>query len=162
MLKKGQNGVLHAVFSRMGLFVVLLALQVLFLISAYQWFREFRPHLISAMAVFTVVMVLYLLNCSLDPTAKITWLVVVMLTPVFGTLLYVYTKADIGHRALKARFSHIIAMTKNSIPQSKEVYRKLEETDPGAAALVHYIQRSGCHPVYDRTEVTYFPLGETK
>ena len=114
------------------------------------------------MAVFTVVMVLYLLNCSLDPTAKITWLVVVMLTPVFGTLLYVYTKMDIGHRALKARFSHIIAMTKNSIPQSKEVYRKLEETDPGAAALVHYIQRSGCHPVYDRTEVTYFPLGEDK
>ena len=30
LLKKGQNGVLHAVFSRMGLFVVLLALQVLF------------------------------------------------------------------------------------------------------------------------------------
>ncbi len=162
LLKKGQNGILHAVFSRMGLFVILLAAQVLFLVSAYQWFREFRPHLISGMAVFTVVMVLYLLNCRLDPTAKITWLVVVMLTPVFGALLYFYTRMDIGHRALKARFSHIIAMTKDSIPQSEEVYRSLEEEDPGSAALVRYMQRSGCHPVYHRTEVTYFPLGEDK
>ena len=30
LLKKGQNGILHAVFSRMGLFVILLAAQVLF------------------------------------------------------------------------------------------------------------------------------------
>ncbi len=162
LLKKGQNCILHAVFSRMGLFVILLAAQVLFLVSAYQWFREFRPHLISGMAVFTVVMVLYLLNCRLDPTAKITWLVVVMLTPVFGALLYFYTRMDIGHRALKARFSHIIAMTKDSIPQSEEVYRSLEEEDSGSAALVRYMQRSGCHPVYHRTEVTYFPLGEDK
>ncbi len=162
LLKKGQNGILHAVFSRMGLFVVLLVAQVLFLVSAYQWFRAFRPHIISAMAVFTVIMVLYLLNCRLDPTAKITWLVVVMLTPVFGTLLYVYMRMEIGHRALKGRFGHIIAMTRDSIPQSEETYQSLEEADPGAAALVRYIQRSGCHPVYDKTEVTYFPLGEDK
>lgn len=162
LLKKGQNGILHAVFSRMGLFVLLLILQVLFLVSAYQWFREFRPHIISGMAVLTVIMVLYLLNCCLDPTAKITWLVIVMLTPVFGALLYFYTKLDIGHRALKVRFGHIIAMTKESIPQSEEVYERLEEEDPGVAALVRYMQRSGCHPVYDKTEVTYFPLGEDK
>ena len=162
LLKKGQNGILHAIFSRIGLFVVLLAAQALFLVSTYLWFREFRPHIISGLAVFTVVMVLYLLNCRLDPTAKITWLVVVMLTPVFGALLYFYTRMDIGHRALKARFSHIIAMTKDSIPQSEEAYHSLEEEDPGAAALVRYIQRSGCHPVYNRTLVTYFPLGEDK
>ena len=32
----------------------------------------------------------------------------------------------------------------------------------GVAALAHYIGRSGCHPVYDKTAVTYFPLGEDK
>ena len=97
-----------------------------------------------------------------SPTAKITWLVIVMLAPVFGALLYLYTQMDIGHRALKARFSQIIGMTKDTIPQSEPVRQALEEENPGAAALVRYIQRSGCHPVYDRTEVTYFPLGEDK
>ncbi len=32
----------------------------------------------------------------------------------------------------------------------------------GAASLARYIQRSGCYPVYEKTAVTYFPLGEEK
>ncbi|WP_251205209.1 cardiolipin synthase [Acetatifactor aquisgranensis] len=162
LLKKGQNGIIHAVFSRMGLFLLLMLLQIGFLVSVYQWFREFRPHIFSGTILFTVIMVLYLLNCRRDATAKITWLIVVMFAPVFGSLLYLYTQKDIGHRALKARFGQIIAATKKSIPQSETVLQNLAREDAGAASLVHYIQRSGCHPVYDRTKVTYFPLGEDK
>ena len=162
LLKKGQKGMIHAVFSRMGLFILLLLLQGAFLVGVYYWFKELRPHIYAGMLLLTVAMVLYLLNSRIDPTAKITWLVIVMLAPVFGALLYLYTQMDIGHRALKARFSQIIGMTKDTIPQSEPVRQALEEENPGAAALVQYIQRSGCHPVYDRTEVTYFPLGEDK
>ena len=162
LLKQGQNGIIRAVFSRMGLFLLLMLLQVAFLASVYQRFREFRPHIFGGTVLFTVIMVIYLLNCHRDSTAKITWLVVVMLTPVFGALLYLYTRTDIGHRALKARFSQLIAMTRESIPQSEAVYQRLAEENPGAASLVRYIQRSDCHPVYDGTEVVYFPLGEDK
>lgn len=162
LLKKGQKGIIHAIFSRMGLFLLLMLLQGAFLVGIYYWFKELRPHIYAGMMLFTVAMVLYLLNSRLDPTAKITWLVVVMLAPVFGALLYLYTQLDIGHRALKMRFSQIIDLTRDSIPQSEEVSRALEEEDPGAAALVRYIGRSSCHPVYSGTEVTYFPLGEDK
>lgn len=162
LLKKGQKGVIHAVFSRMGLFLLLMLLQVGFLVSTYWWFREFRPHLMGFTAVFTIVMVLWLLNSRFDPTAKITWLVIMMMMPVFGALLYWYTQMDIGHRALKARFSQLIAMTKESIPQPPGVYERLLEENQGAAALARYVARSGCHPVYGNTEVTYFPLGEDK
>ena len=162
LLKKGQNGIIHAVFSRMGLFLLLLLLQATFVVVGFQWFKEYRPHIFAAAAVVSVAMVLYLLNSRIDPTAKITWLVIVMLMPVFGGLLYLYTQLDIGHRALKGRFTQIIEMTQKSIPQSEEVLEALEEENPGAASLARYIRRSGCHPVYDGTEVTYFPLGEDK
>ncbi len=162
LLKKGQKGIIHAVFSRMGLFLLLMLLQAAFLVLLFQWFKEYRPHIFGGTVLLTVAMVLYLLNNRIDPTAKITWLVIVMLTPVFGSLLYLYTQLDIGHRALKARFEQIIEMTKGSIPQEEAVMEALAEENPGAASLVRYIQRSSCHPVYDRTEVTYFPLGEDK
>ncbi len=162
LLKKGQKGIIHAVFSRMGLFLLLMLLQAAFLVILFQWFKEYRPHIFGGTVLLTVAMVLYLLNNRIDPTAKITWLVIVMLTPVFGSLLYLYTQLDIGHRALKARFEQIIEMTKGSIPQEEAVMEALAEENPGAASLVRYIQRSSCHPVYDRTEVTYFPLGEDK
>jgi len=44
LLKKGQKGMIHAVFSRFGLILLLLILQVLFLFSIFQWFEEFLPH----------------------------------------------------------------------------------------------------------------------
>lgn len=38
----------------------------------------------------------------------------------------------------------------------------LLKENPQVAALAHYMHRSGCHPVCNRTAVTYFPLGEDK
>lgn len=162
LLKKGQKGMIHAVFSRFGLILLLLVLQVLALVSIFQWFEEFVPHILSGTMFFTAIMVIYLLNSRLNPTAKITWLIVVMLLPVFGVLLYWYTRSDIGHRALKKRVDQIITETMESIPQSEEAAAHLAEENPGAAALAHYMHRSGCHPVYENTAVTFFPLGEDK
>ena len=104
LLKKGQKGMIHAVFSRFGLILLLLILQVLFLFSIFQWFEEFLPHIFGGAVVLTFIMVIYLLNSKMNPTAKITWLIVIMLLPVFGVLLFLYTQSDIGHRIFKGTY----------------------------------------------------------
>lgn len=95
--------------------------------------------------LFTAVMVIYLLNSRINPTAKITWLVVIMLLPIFGVLLFWYTQSDIGHRALKERMDHLILSTKEEISQKREVLERLSSENPGAAALAHYIQIGRAH-----------------
>lgn len=162
LLKKGQKGIIHAIFSRFGLVVIMLVVQVLILLSIFQWFEEFLPHIFGGVVLFSFVMVVYLLNSRLNPTAKITWLIVIMLMPAFGVLLFLYTKSDIGHRALKSRMDQIITATKEAIPQDDDVMERFSGESRGAASLARYMARSGCHPVYDRTAVTYFPLGENK
>ena len=159
LLKKGQKGIIHAIFSRFGLILLLLLAQVLLLFSIFQRFEEFLPHILGGTVLFTLVMVICLLNSRMNPTAKITWLIAIMLLPVFGVLLFLYTRSDIGHRALKKRTHDIIAKTKGLIPQSEEVMEQFSQGNGGAAALARYMARSGCHPVYDGTAVTYFPLG---
>ena len=162
LLRRGRKGLIHAIFSRMGLILVLLALQVFALFSVFQWFAGILPYILGGTALFTACMVLWLLNSAIDPTAKITWLIVIMLMPVFGALLFWYTQSDIGHRAVKARLSQLTEQTRGAIPQSPEVLEALAAENPGAAALARYIRRSGCYPVFDRTAVTFFPLGEDK
>lgn len=160
LLKKGQKGMVHAIFSRFGLLLLLLVIQVSALFGVFRWFQEFLPHIWGGTALFTCVMVIYLLNSRIHPAPKITWLVVIMLVPVFGVLLFLYTQSDIGHRALKKRIHQIITNTKESIPQSDVVMERLSEENPGVASLAHYIHRSGCYPVFANTSVRYFPLGE--
>ncbi len=162
LLKKGQKGIVHALFSRFGLILLLLLVQVSLLFSVFQWFREFLPHILGGTVLFTFIMVIYLLNSRMNPTAKITWLIVIALLPVFGALLMLYTQSDIGNRALRKRVSQIIGNTRELIPQQAQAMKGLEEENPGAASLARYMQRSGCHPVYGQTAVTYFPLGEYK
>ena len=162
LLKTGRKGIIHAIFSRMGLIVLLLLVQIMLLFSVFYWFEEFLPHILGGTVIFTVTMVGVLLNSSTDPTAKNTWLIVMAVMPVFGALLYLYTQSNIGHRALKNRLGQLIGQTKNSIPQEERVRENFEQEEPGAAALARYIHRSGCYPVYDRTDVTYFPSGEAK
>lgn len=162
LLKKGQKGIIHALFSRLGLFIVLLVIQVFALLSVFRWFENILPHILGGVALYTVVMVLYLLNSRMDPTAKITWLIIVMILPVFGAMLYWFTKSEIGHKAIKGRVEQIGEQTKNCIPQNLEVMDKLKQENPGAASLARYLNRNDCHPVFNNTDVTYFPLGEDK
>mgnify|MGYP001080096812 CR=1 FL=1 len=90
LLKQGQKGIIHAIFSRFGLILLLLLLQVFILFGILRWFGEFLPHIWGVALLFSFGMVIYLLNCRLNPTAKITWLIVIMLLPVFGILLFLY------------------------------------------------------------------------
>lgn len=162
LLKKGKKGILSAIFSRMTFILLLLIVQIGFFLSIFQWFEKFLPHIWGGTVLFMIAMVLYLLNSSMDPTAKITWLVIILLMPIFGGLLYLYIQSDVGHRALKQRTTKILKQTKTLLSPNEDSLRSLEKQNPGAAALARYINRSGSFPVYENTKVTYFPLGEDK
>ena len=91
LLRKGQKGLIHLIFSRLGLILLLLAFHLFLMFGAFRWFGKFLPHIYGGTILFTASMVLYLLNSRMDATAKLTWLIVILLLPVFGALLFCYT-----------------------------------------------------------------------
>lgn len=162
LIKKGKKGLLSIIFSRFWIMSLLIVLQFIVLFMMFFQYGEYRPHYDIVKNVFVTLMVFYVLNHPMNSNAKITWLVLVMLFPVFGALLFWFTQLEVGHRMEKVRLEHIINMTKTAIPQNKEVIKRISEESPEMKALVHYLARSGCYPIYDKTDVTYFPSGETK
>lgn len=162
LLKKGQKGIVHAIFSRFGILLVLLLIQVALIFGMFYRFEQFLPQITGANTIFSIIMVLYLINCKMNPTAKMTWMVIIMIMPVTGALLFAFTQMEIGHRALKLRLEQIIKDTHIAILQEEETLDSLKEEAPEIAALTNYLNRSGCFPVYDGTQVKYFPSGEEK
>ncbi len=160
LVQKGKRGLLRVVFSRTGLIVLLFLVQLGLLGLVFLRFREFQAHILGGSAALSVVVVLVVLNSKLDPTAKLTWMVVIMAFPVFGSLFYWYTQRDMGHRLLKAVMAERQKQSLHLIDQEPKVFQKLEQTAPGAAGMVRYVQRSGCFPVCDGTRAEYFPSGE--
>ena len=162
LLKKGQKGLVRALFSRLGLFLLLLVLEALLLLGAFRWFVQLLPHFLGGALLFSVVMVVYLLNTRMDATAKLTWLVIIMGAPVAGAVLFWLVRSDLGHRAEKERVAEMIRLTRDALPPQPGALAALEAENPGAAGLARYVGQSGCHPVYQNTAVTYFSLGQDK
>ncbi len=160
LLKRGRIGLFHLIFSRIGLLVLMILLQLALVLYAYFAFSGYIPHLITIQTVFVVLMVLYLINTQQESTAKITWLIFIMIAPVFGTLFLLYTRTDLGHRRLRDRLRDIIAGTRRLLTQDPEATQALEEASPEGAALLRYLDKTGSFPVYAHTQTRYFPLGE--
>ncbi len=159
LLKKGQRGVLRMIFGRLGIILVLLLLNVLLLFGLFAWFGEFVPHFFGGSFLFTLGMVIYIINTRMDPTAKITWLVVITLLPVFGSLLYIFTRTELGHRAMRRQLQRTYAASRPEGVRGRAL-SSLGKQSPGSAALAGYVGRVTGLAVSGDTAVTYFPSGE--
>ena len=160
LLKKGQKGIIHAVFSRFGILLLILLMQFLILFTMFVKFQEFLPQYAGLNTLLSIILMLYLINCETNPTAKITWLIISMIAPIVGLLFFVFTRMEVGHRLLKTRLEQIIKNTKESITQEICLLESIRKENPEVASLHYYLNRSGCFPIYDNTRVDYFSCGE--
>lgn len=162
LLKKGKQGLVHALFGRVGLLILSMILQGVLLFGAFYWFEDNIPVYLGGSVLFTIGILLYLINSKMDASAKITWLIIIMVLPVFGCLFYLWTQSEWGHKTLKALVERSNQHSRDLIKQNDSLMEQLAQEDPGAAGLAKYIASCGSFPIYQNTAVTYFPLGEHK
>ena len=163
LLNKKKKGLLQKLFfSRLGVIVLLIALQLFLFLSFAGWFRQYLTHYEVLRGFFTLAMVLYLFNSRMDSSAKLTWLMIISVAPFFGTSFLFFSRVDFGQNVLHDRVAEMIRRTKSLLPQKESVLQELERDPYGTEDLRRYMNRGGCFPIYDNTEVTYFPLGEDK
>ena len=159
LLKQSKKNLIHLVFSRTGIVAILLLLQIGLLVLAASRFSDYLLTYYGLSALLSVGTVLYMLNSDTDPNAKITWLLLLLLVPVAGLLLYLYIQADLGHRALRDRMRHITKASMRLTPPG-ESDRRLAEEHPADAGLARFLQTAGGFTAFSGSDVRYFPLGE--
>ena len=162
LLPRRKKGLLRVIFSRTFAIALLILLQILLVFGGLVIFEELYPKFVIVKTVFSVGVLLYLFNSDMDSSAKLTWLWIIMLFPMPGTLLMWFTQVDFGQRHMKRRMSELIAETKKTIPQKPEVLGNPALRSFGTDDLCRYLNRTGCFPIYAGTDVTYLPSGETK
>lgn len=162
LLEKSKRGVWRVIFGRTGIVLLLLVLQVLFLLELPNIIHIHFPLVLEFISgVFSVVVGVYVLNTDADSSVKLTWLTIIMLLPVFGSLLYAYIANDFGHWAIKKWMGEIIRNTADCIQTAPETAKKLERAEnTSLRQLATYVGHTGCYPVYENTAVTYYPSGE--
>ncbi len=162
IIKSGKKGFLNIITGRTGIIILLLALQIGLMVWGIDWLGR-RMHLyFGGSTVVTLLMLIYMLNTKHDPTVKLTWCVLIALSPVFGSLLYVFIKLDIGHRAVQHSLIRTQQETARLFPPQTELMDQLKRENRDIYRLAKYLKNNGSFSAYTNTRVKYYPLGEAK
>lgn len=161
-LKKGRKTLLQILFGRTGIVVLMLLVQISCIVGVVFFFSKYLPWIYGASVLLCAVLVVYIFNRNDNPAFKMTWIIPILVIPIFGALMYLFVRLDLGTRMPYKKLSALIADTSLYLPQNKTTLSKLEESDIHAAAAARYIERYGGYPVYEKSDVVYFSSGEEK
>lgn len=160
LIPEQKKGFFRLIFSRFGVFALLLLLEIIVLFSLDQWFSEKNTLYMAAHMLFSVGMVLYLFNCEMDATGKLSWMILIMLFPLPSTVFLWFSQHDVGHRKLKRTVTQLISETRSMLSQDESVIKEHALVVSGTDDLCRYINHSGCFPIYENTDVSYYASGE--
>ena len=162
LLRQSKRGLFHVIFSRTVIIILLLLMNCFLLFSLLFELFEGITLVFGGMVVATGVMLIIILNTDDDPAFKLSWSIVVAVLPLFGIVLYLFVRFDLGSRLHKRMLEKSIQSSMPYIPDSAEMLQKLQQENPDAAGIARYLQQYGNAPLYANTDVRYFPLGEDK
>lgn len=162
LAKPRRKGILGLIFSRFFIIVLLILVELAVMILPVILLRDYLHHFFLGLAIFTLIMMIYLFNSKMDSTAKLTWMLLISVLQVAGALMLLFTQTNFGHRMIRKRAAFTIEETKDAIQQDPQVVTRLRQEDSYTDDLLTYLNRSGCFPAFANTETTYFPSGEEK
>ena len=161
-LEKGKRGFFQIVFGRTAVVILLLVLQVALIFVGYNKLAENMYFLNTMMTVLGMVLVVHIINKRINPAFMLTWVIIILIAPVFGALLYCFVEMQPRPKWLNAKLQTMHVLTRKHWTQAPEVYERLEQEDSQMASLSRYIYNKGGFPVYQNTSVKYFPDGNDK
>lgn len=162
LLRQSKRSLLHIVFSRTVLITALLLMNVFLLFSFLFELFEGITLVYGGLSAATVIMLIVILNSRNDPAFKLSWCVVVAILPLFGIVLYLVVRLDVGSRIHRKLLQNSIRSSLPYIPEPDGIINTLQQEDPDTAGLARYLYRCANAPAYRNTDVCYFPLGEDK
>ena len=158
--KKIKKPLIRLIFSRIGVIGIILLLQALLLISVFRWMGEYSKIFMEGSTAFSIIIIVLIINSRMSSSYKLSWAIIVAGLPVVGTLLYLFTHFNFGanmafHR-VRAAAEDTAQYQKTSVP----VKDSLRKEDPDFAKIADYMEKCGRAPVFNNTEVKYYPLGD--
>lgn len=140
-----------------GLFIAIELIVVLGLVRSFAYYtRAFG--LISF--VVSLLVVLYLIRRDQVSSIKIVWIVIILLIPGFGGLLYLTIGTQNPVRKMEAKVRRAHQKIAPQLKQNQEDLAELSAENPRFAGTVKNILHTSDYPIYKNTTVEYFDFGE--
>ena len=97
VINVGRKKAMKLVFGRSAIVILLLALQFFMIFAVFAGFEQRLTVAYGTISVVALFMAVYITATNDNPAVKLSWTALMILTPVFGALLYIFIHTEIGH-----------------------------------------------------------------
>ncbi len=139
---------------------VLVLIQAIWLLIFFNKLFEEYMVIDLIFSVLSFLFILYIVAKDDNPDYKIGWLIIIMAAPLFGALFYLCFGDKKPVRKLRDKIHKAHEVLVANVQQDEEVLKEIGNIDYRALGINRYVLGRSQYPVYKRSDVTYYPIGE--
>lgn len=144
---------------RTAVLVAAILLEVALFVAITIWFGEFGIAFTIAMDAASVLVVLRLVSKNDDPSYRIAWLIIVLVMPGFGLLLYLaWGRGAVGFRT-RRMLDGAFGKAAKAVPDDAEALAAMDREYPSRSRIARQMSGYG-FPMFRGADTRYYPLGE--
>lgn len=153
--------ILRLLFSRRTLVFLLLLVQAavsaFFLFNAAQEYNIIR----DITSIFSIILVFYVLNRTEKPAYKLIWIIFILVSPLFGSVMYVIFRIQSSAVRNEKRFSRYGGKRMELLVQDEDTLRLAGEKNADIEYRARYLLESSGFPLYAGCSSYYLSSGES-
>ncbi len=158
--KKSKRGLLRIIFGRTSVVILLLVLQFALMFALFAEFEKYVSVVYGATALISAIMVIYVANTADNPAIKLSWSALIILAPVFGSLLYLFVQLEIGHRVMYRMLERVLLQTKKYSVKNEQLSDEIKNCNKQLYNISEYLFSQGSFPAYKNEVTEYYPSAE--
>jgi len=147
-------------FSRVTFAILSLIIQIGILLVFFFFFQNYIVYYIGGIRVFSLYLVLSLVNQNIANEFKTSWIILLLLFPTIGSLFYLFCKIEPSVKALKKRLIKLEEEHALLLQGDMDTLEKIKEEDLQVYQHIKWMNTVGPFPSYPASEMEYFSLGE--
>lgn len=151
---------LQFLVSRVSSITILILLQFGFIAGMVYYLSDSFFIIYTLLTIISVAVVVWIVSKSDNPSYKMTWVILILIMPIFGGLFYIVW----GNKQLPPSLSDKIKYYKSLPPvksgADKNLLPRLWEQDPQLAVQARYILSMTGSELWENTSAKFYALGD--
>lgn len=137
-----------------------LLMQLVWIFVLLRWLAPYATFINLLLSLFASIFVLRIIVDHYEPAYKTLWLLIILVFPVFGAILYLFLGERKTARPIQRRLAHGRSLLPGQSEEDPSVWHAIDQADPRLAQTFRYVSRKTGFAVKPCDDTAYYPLGE--
>ena len=156
-MREEQKGAVKNSIGRIFITALLILIQVVWLIELFVRLNKYSTGISLVSSAIALIVVIKIYGRDMNSAMKMPWMILIMAFPVAGVGIYLLCGHSGVNIGIRKHFQALQSELTPLLPDKEDILQKMSDEDRQTANMAHYISHSAGYPVYDNTDLEFYP-----